>query len=312
MHNYFKSLIIFTFLTAIISLFVLNGDHACADNIRSSPLAGGWYPDDSQKLKIMLETYLAKAHPPEINQPITALISPHAGYVYSGQAAAYGFKLVQGKQYNRVIVIGPSHYARFHGIAVSGYDYYETPLGKVPVEKSVGHILSQHPLFQIQTAAEAREHSLEMQIPYLQVVLKDFSLVPLMVGNLAETEYTLVADHIRRFVTKETLVVVSSDFTHYGARFGYTPFRKQVKKNLRALDLGAVKPILAKDCSGFTSYVQQTGITICGSQPIALLINLLPKKTTGELLTYYTSGDLMNDYSSAVSYCSIVFFESNE
>ena len=182
----------------------------------------------------------------------------------------------------------------------------------VTVEKRVGRELAQHSLFQLQPAAEAREHSLEMQIPYLQLVLKDFSLVPLMVGTLREDEYSLVAEHIKSFITKDTLVVVSSDFTHYGARFGYVPFKDTIKENLHALDMGSVKPILSKDCSGFTTYVQQTGITICGRQPIALLLNLLPENTSGKLLDYYSSGDLTGDYSSAVSYCSIVFFESND
>ena len=286
-------------------------DRAKAEAVRSSPLAGAWYPNDPQKLKKVLEGYLAKARPPDIPEHITSLISPHAGYVYSGQAAAYGFKLLKDKQYSRVIIIGPSHYAHFHGVAVSAYDAYKTPLGTVPVDNRVGNNLSQHRLFRTQPDAEDREHSLEMQIPYLQLVLNDFSIVPLIVGDLSENDYAQVAELVKPFITKETLVVVSSDFTHYGTRFGYIPFREKVKENLHDLDMGSVKPILAKDCSGFTQYVQKTGTTICGSRPIAVLINLLSKESTGTLLTYYTSGDITNDWSSAVSYCSIVFYESH-
>jgi AmmeMemoRadiSam system protein B len=281
-----------------------------AENVRPSPLAGAWYPGDAGSLQKMLNKYLATATPPQSNNQVRALISPHAGYVYSGKAAACGFKAVEGKPYTRVIIIGPSHYVHFHGIGVSSYDAYETPLGTVPVDKTVTSKLSQHPLFQYQPSAESREHSLEMQIPFLQIVLNDFSIVPLVVGDLREPEYAQVVEQLQPCITKHTLVIVSTDFSHYGRRFEFVPFTDNVKENLRALDLGSVDYILSKDFSGFNTYVKKTGITICGRRPVGLLIKLLPVHTSGELLSYYTSADLMNDYSSAVSYCSIVFYEA--
>jgi len=278
-----------------------------APKVRFSPLAGAWYPAEPENLKKMLHNYLEKAHVPRIKGRILALVSPHAGYRYSGQAAAYGFKTIVGKKFERVILIGPSHYARFQGICVSSYDYYETPLGRVPVEKSVGNKLSHHSLFVAQPDAESREHALEMEIPYLQTVLKDFQIVPLLVGELKETDYPEVAGLLHPFITEKTLIVVSSDFTHFGDRFGYVPFRENIKDNLKKLDMGAVEYIVNKDFDGYLEYLRRTGITICGRLPIALLLRLLPSEAEGMLLDYYTSGDLLNDYSSSVSYVSLIF-----
>ena len=275
--------------------------------VRFSPLAGNWYPADPDALKKMLDKYLEGAQVPTINGKIFALISPHAGYTYSGQAAAYGFKTLLGKNFNRVMIIGPSHHTGFRGICVSSYDYYETPLGKVPVEKKVGKELSHHNLFLFKPQTEAQEHALEMEIPFLQMVLKNFKIVPLIVGGLKESDYPVAADLLHPFITDKTLVVVSSDFTHYGRRFGYIPFTKNIKNNLKKLDLGAVNYILRKDFKGYTKYLQETGVTICGRTPIGVLLLLLPPDAEGQLLNYYTSGDLLNDYTSTVSYVSLVF-----
>ncbi len=275
--------------------------------VRSSPLAGSWYPADPEELRKMLINYIEKAKIPKIKGRILALISPHAGYIYSGQAAAHGFKTLMEKDIHRVIIIGPSHYAGFQGICVSSYDYYQTPLGKVPVEKTVGENLSHHNLFVFKPEIEAREHSLEMEIPFLQIALKDFKIVPLIVGSIKEKDYIEVANLLRPFISDKTLIVVSSDFTHYGRRFGYLPFTENIKDNLKRLDLKAVDYIIKKDFNGYQKYLRETGITICGRVPIGILLELLPAEAEGQLLNYYTSGDLLNDYSNSVSYVSIVF-----
>jgi len=312
MHTWFmaKRIFLVVGLLLVSSTAGLCGRLSGADEtgkIRSSPLAGAWYPAEPERLKSMLDAYLQKAHIPKIEGNVLAVVSPHAGYTYSGQAAAYGFKAIAGKRFERVILIGPSHYARFHGIVVSSYDYYETPLGRVPVEKSVGDALSQHSLFAPHPAAENQEHALEMEIPYLQTVLTDFQLVPLIVGDLKEADYSEAAGLLQPFVTDKTLLVVSSDFTHFGNRFGYVPFSENIQNNLRELDLGAVKCIVNRDFDGYMEYLRKTGITICGRLPIALLLRLLPAEAKGMLLKYYTSGDLLSDYSSSVSYVSLIF-----
>ena len=254
-----------------------------------------------------MKKYLDQAQVPENKKKIAALISPHAGYQFSGKAASCGFATLRGKNFDRIIIIGPSHHAWFQGICVSSFDFYETPLGRVPVAKRVGEELSRQKLFLFDSKAEAQEHSLEMQIPFLQVVLKNFTIIPLMVGELEENDFVEAAKFLRPYITDKTLVVVSSDFTHYGERFGYLPFTEDIKNNLKKLDIGAVDLILKKDFTGYQEYLQKTGATICGRAAIGILLQLLPPEAQGALLSYYTSGDVLNDYSSTVSYVSIIF-----
>ena len=275
--------------------------------MRTSPIAGSWYPGDRQELTHLIEQLLKKADLPRIQGSPFGIISPHAGIQFSGQAAAYGFKALQGTGYKRVILLGPSHYMPYHGIATSGVRAYETPLGKIRVDRDVSDALSKHPLFQGPRDAEMPEHSLEMELPFLQAVLDEFAIVPLVVGNLSLKDYDEAAAALKKHIDDQTVVVVSSDFTHYGTRFGYLPFRDDVKNNLAKLDGEAINKITAKDFTGFMAYVEETGATICGVRAIGVFLKMLPPASQGSLLHYYTSGDIIGDYSDAVSYASIMF-----
>jgi len=275
--------------------------------MRKSPIAGSWYPGSPEKLRALVNRLLDSAALPSLAGRPCGVISPHAGIQYSGQAAAYGFKALRGSGIRRVILLGPSHYTYMRGIAPSGVDSYETPLGTVPVDRSICDALRRHSLFQGPHHAEMPEHSLEMQLPFLQTVLGDFTLVPLVVGELSGNDYEEAARVLRPYLDRETVVVASSDFTHYGGRFGYVPFRDNVKQNLERLDGGAIKKIIARDFSGFMNYLDETGATICGARPIGILLKLLPGTASGTLLNYYTSGDLLQDFTDSVSYASIIF-----
>jgi len=275
--------------------------------MRKSPIAGTWYPGTKEKLQSMVNELLENAALPTITGKPFGIISPHAGMQYSGQAAAYGFKALRGAGITRVILLGPSHYTYLHGIATSGVDGYQTPLGVVPVDRTISDALQRHKLFQGPRTAEMPEHSLEMQLPFLQVVLEYFTLVPLVVGELSGSDYDEAAAALRPYLDSTTIVVASSDFTHYGRRFGYVPFQSDVKKNLEKLDGDAIKKIIARDSEGFLQYLDATGATICGARPISLLLKLLPPQATGTLLKYYTSGDLIGDFTDSVSYASILF-----
>jgi len=259
-----------------------------------------------------VDQYLAAAslkHYPK--ERLLALISPHAGYVYSGLAAAYGYNRLNGQVIHRVIILAPSHYVAFHGVSIPDVTHYETPLGKIPLAREITKKLLLNPLFSTVPQAHTKEHSVEMQLPMLQRVLKDFSLVPLVFGQVGKKEFKGIAGALRPFIDKETLLIASSDFTHYGPRFEYVPFKDNVRTRLRALDLGAVDRILAGDFEGFLQYRQRTGATICGFVPIATLLKLLPADTRPRLLHYYTSGDLTGDYQNSVSYVSMAFYEGD-
>ena len=290
----------------LLSITYLAGAMA-NEMVRKSPIAGSWYPGEKKQLQSQIEEYLAKAKPAAIEGRICALISPHAGIQWSGQAAACGYKLLKGKKIKRVIVLGPSHYSGFRGLATSAEEYYETPLGKIKVDKETSEALYKITLFQGPRNAELQEHSLEMQLPFLQSVIGEFLLVPLVVGELSLNDYAEAARALSPYLDANTIVVASSDFTHYGYRFGYQPFKENPRDNLKKLDEGAIKKIIAKDFQGFLNYVDETGATICGTRPIGIILKMLPAKAQGTQLDYYTSGDLTGDFSSSVSYASIAF-----
>ena len=132
-------------------------------------------------------------------------------------------------------------------------------------------------------------------------------MVPIIIGVLIDNDYDQVADTIRPLMDDKTLLVVSSDFTHYGEGYGYVPFKKDIEKNIRALDYGAFDKILSKDFDGLRIYRKETGINACGIIPIALLLKLLPREAQGEILNYDTSGHQSNDFSFSVSYASVIF-----
>ena len=172
------------------------------------------------------------AKPEKIEGGIIALIEPHAGYRDSGKGAASGYKLIKGKNYKRVIILAPSHYAWFNGVAVLDATHYRTPLGLISIDTETCKKLLKEPYFKVVPEAYKKEHSLEIQLPFLQQSLKGFVLVPLIVGEVNGDEYRKIALSIRKFVDKETLLIASSDFTHYGFNFSYIPFKKNIKENL--------------------------------------------------------------------------------
>ncbi|MEK7821493.1 MAG: AmmeMemoRadiSam system protein B, partial [Planctomycetota bacterium] len=284
-------------------------------DVQEPAVSGFFYPRDPEKLKEMLNRLLANAPQKELAGRPVALISPHAGYDYSGGVAAHGYKAVQGKGYKRVIVLAPSHYGkRYRGAAILKARYYKTPLGQVEIDQEVCNQLVEHPpyfgrdaLFGYYSGAYKNEHSIETQLPFLQTVLGEFKLVPVLLGVLMEDDFQKIADALRPYMDENTLVVASSDFTHYGDRFSYTPFRSNIEENLKKLDHGATERILALDFDGLMRYREETGITACGFYPIAVLLKLLPKETQGTVLVYDTSGRMVNDFSQSVSYTSIVF-----
>lgn len=280
--------------------------------MRTSPIAGSWYPGDRGKLRELVESLLQQEDVPEVSGRLFGLIAPHAGIQFSGRAAASAYRLLRGRDINRVILIGPSHYQGFRGLAVSGVDAYETPLGRIPVDRARSDVLSALPLFQGPSKAELPEHSLEMHLPFLQTVLPECELLPLVAGHMSLQDCTQAAKELTALMDSRTIIAASSDFTHYGRRFGYVPFEDNVRENLRELDTGAIDCILEKNCGAFLNYVEETGATICGATPIALLLNMLPPKSRSTLVSYYTSGDILGDYTDTVSYASIVFMDEHK
>ncbi len=280
--------------------------------VRHSAISGSWYPGSADELRSQVEYFLNNVRLPKLPEKISGLIVPHAGYRYSGQTAAYAFKVIKGHDYKRVVILAPSHYAYFYGASTFNVDYYETPLGLVPVDKEVGKALLNEPLFKEQTMTHLREHAIEIELPFLQMVLKRFKLVPILVGHIDEKGLINLVNSIKKILGKDisnTLFIASSDFTHFGPMYGYMPFTKDIPENIKKLDMGAVDFILKGNVKGLLKYAKEKNATICGLYPIATLLSILPKQVKGYLLHYTTSGEILGDYKNSVSYTAIALAE---
>jgi AmmeMemoRadiSam system protein B/AmmeMemoRadiSam system protein A len=278
--------------------------------ILTSPLGQmGWHPADPNVLASQIDGFFQKADVQPADDVI-ALVSPHAGYAYSGQTAAFGVKTAKGK-YARLVVIGPTHQITMQDtLSVPRATHYQTPLGEIPLDTEFIDKLLQHPIFKDIRRAYVTEHSVFIQLPLLQRRFGNFKLVPIVSGRCSLQTVQQAASILKSLVDKDTLVVASSDFTHYGPNFNYVPFTENVPGELKKLDMGAYDYIARLDGSGLLQYCDKTGATICGRVPIAILLSMLPSDTKAELLNYATSGELTGDFSSSVSYLSAAFHGS--
>jgi len=283
---------------------------AATGNSKRSELAGTWYARDESSLRRQIDDLLCSAGT-EPSPPLTGLIVPHAGYVYSGRAAAAGYAGLQSAQYRRAVILAPSHVAAFRGVALLAVESFVTPLGIVRVDRHGVETLGQTPVFHYDAHPFYGEHALEIQLPFLQRVLPEALVVPALVGSLGAHDLAVAAAGLQQLIDDSTLFIVSSDFTHYGWRFGYLPFpadgAQAVRAGLRNLDMGAIDRVCVGDAAAFGRYVSETGATICGHVPIELFLTMHAQRSGGKLLTYYTSLDVTGDYEHCVSYASIAF-----
>jgi len=286
-------------------------------------LSDGWYSREPQKLKEELKKADAlaaasavKRDLDEKNGIIRAIIAPHAGYRYSSAVAAAGYRLFDKKGIKRVIILAPSHSVPIDKVALPWFDTYQTPLGDIPVDLRCIQKLKQSNLFAVHTGVWEKEHSLEVQLPFIQTYLKpDVAIVPLIIGSsMSLAQLGRAAQILKSCIDNNTVVVVSSDFTHYGSRFNYTPFKDSVdvQKSIAYLDHTIIDTIIHKKARDTAGLIEQKGATVCGRMPI-IFFKLLQEKNTwkhlqGRLAAYKTSYDVMHDDpSESVSYAAIVF-----
>ncbi len=281
--------------------------------VRPAVSAGTWYPGDPTELAKQADDLIARASPPEVHGRPLALICPHAGYQYSGAVSAAAYASLRGQSYKRVIVLAFSHRnaGRYRGVDVpKELTAYATPLGNVPIDREACDRLLKSPLFTSNPATDGNEHSLEGQLPFLQRVLKEFSLVPLLIGQMSDRDYGAAAQAIVPLLDNDTLLVASSDFTHYGQRYDYQPFKDDVENKLRELAEQAAAPILRCDFDGFQAHIAKTGDTICGGHgPIPLLLRILSMQggAQGVRAGIDMFGRQTGDWTSSVTYQSFVF-----
>jgi len=296
--------------------------------VRLPIAAGTWYPADAGALRAMVEKHISEAEAPPRKGRCVACIVPHGGYGASGDIAGHAFRLIEAGQYDRVIVLGPSHFAEFRGCSIPSVEACRTPLGDVAVDGPAVRMLDRSSLIDlralhykprlVRVQLHEREHAIEVVLPFLQVRLGAFKLVPIIVGDLKDysggidvNAVNAIARLIRKIVDERTLVVVSSDFTHHGNKYSFRPFKENILEGIEALDRRAFDLILSKDFEGFRTYLEQTRNPICGKTAICILLKLLSPAAQGVLLSYDVSGRRNGDLRNSVSYAAIAFFEGS-
>src|SRR5438034_6506093 len=187
------------------------------DPIRRAAVAGSWYPGTPAAIAAEVEGYLAAARPPVVPGRLVGLISPHAGLRYSGPVAAYGYGLLRGRSRLTVVMVGPSHHTAFDGVAVYARGAFETPLGRVPIAEDIaGALLAAGPALREHPEVHRDEHSLEMQLPFLQHLVPGLRIVPLLMGSQDRAEVEALVGALGRALhERDALLVASSDLSHY-------------------------------------------------------------------------------------------------
>lgn len=258
--------------------------------IRQAAVAGSFYPSDAQSLLQHVQTFLHAALADTEQTAPKAIIVPHAGYIYSGQTAAmaYAQLLPVRSIIKRVILLGPVHRVAVRGLALADVDFFSTPLGEVEIDQAAIAALSPLPQIVHSAAAHAQEHSLEVQLPFLQMVLDDFKLVPLVVGDATAAEVAEVLELL--WGGPETLIVISSDLSHF------LPY-----KLAQRVDDETVTRILALQPS--LSHQQA-----CGGTPVnGLLLAAKQHQLHVKLLDACNSGDTAGDKERVVGYAAFTF-----
>lgn len=254
--------------------------------VRKPAVAGKFYEENPKLLRTVILRYLADGT--SLGEPVRLLICPHAGFVFSGPVAAKGYATIASNA-KRVFIVGPSHYEAFRGMAVPEFEYYETPLGKVKIDRDVISRLRKNPAVVSSSGFDQPEHCLEVQLPFLQVQLSDFSIVPILTGAI---DPKTAADLLYPFFDDTTVIIASSDLSH---------FKKQM--TARKIDDRSITTILAGDLNG--------PIDACGEIPIRIVMHiagmagLTPLKLDAR--TSYETAPEHCDNSRVVGYVSVAY-----
>ncbi len=269
--------------------------------VRPSPIAGSWYPGDKPSLQKAIQGYIDQASPPGVEGNIYGLIVPHAGYFYSGATTGYAYRCVQGLSFDICVVLSPLHDYQPADLLTSSHAAYATPLGEIPIAADlvdeIDRDLQASAGLQLQRIGNDREHSLEIQLPFLQVVLKDaFQLVPIMVRTLNAGNLQAAARCIHKVLEgKRTLVIASTDLSHFYPKATAVKLDRVMTGRFTAFDPAGV----------LEAEAHQEGFA-CGAGAVALALwtTQLMGATRVTLLHHSTSADASGDTSRVVGYAA--------
>ena len=269
-------------------------------NVREPEVAGMFYPESASKLKDEVQQLLNDNKPQEKFENAVGIVSPHAGYIYSGRTAAIAFNAIKQKKYKTVVIISPSHREYFAGISIYNGDAYKTPLGEVPINKEMRYeLVIDNKIIFNGINGHRGEHAVEVQIPFLQMVLNNFSIVPIVMGDQNKMCINELSQRLAGVVDDETLIIASSDLSHFYSK-------EQADKR----DSIVEKRIAEFDYENLQKDLETGKCEACGGGPIVAMMKtagLLNRKKS-KILSRTDSGDVTGDNSEVVGYLSAVLF----
>lgn len=294
--------------------------------VRMPSAAGSHYPDDPDVLLNTLKGFFDAADTPAVPDFLAGCIVSPAPYGLAGPVTAHAFKSLQPGQYDRVIILTPSHTAQIENCSIAAVDAYVTPLGPVPLDAEAVRKLLFSPLFtsrslQYRKVAQREqvheyEYGDETLLPYLQERLLEFKIVPIVVGKLTDATDKFnpgavegIVDALKPLIDGRTLVVASSSFTHFGNDFSNRPFNDNIIEGIERLDRQAFELVLARDMDGFERYLTKTKNVIDGARCIQILMRLLPARCQSRILAYEVSGAKTGDLNRSISFAAFTFHD---
>lgn len=268
-----------------------------AERIREPSVAGMFYPGERAVLTREVDALLSRVEPVKLEGDLYGLISPHAGYVYSGFTAAKGYKLLERKAVDTVVIISPSHREYFKGISVYSGSAYRTPLGVLPVDEALrSELIQDGEIIVASVAGHRDEHAVEVQLPFLQRVLKEFRILPIVMGDQRREFCVLLGEKLASVLEgKNFLLVASSDLSHY------YPYDVACE-----LDRIVIDEVEEFDAEGLLEDLETKRAEACGGGPMVAML-LAAKKLgadTTKILHYCNSGDVTGDRDGVVGYLS--------
>ena len=289
-----------------------------ASSLHATPYSGTWYPNDPEELSALLDELWRKSEARTGEYVLAggrAFVVPHAGLVYSGTVAAAAYRHVERLQPERILLAGFAHRGAPRGIWIPEIEGFETPLGTVAVDRELADEFAATEPFGTLPESRLCDHSVEIQLPLLQKAAPGARVVPLYVSELDASARGKAARVLAGCMTPATVMLASSDLTHFGRDFGFQPFPVDalVADRLRRLDYEVIESAGSLREQLFLETLRETSATVCGSEPIALLLATLQRvEQDGEIfqetLDYQTSGEIVGDYHSSVSYGALGFF----
>ena len=303
----------------IVMIMIHSVGNACSSGekrVRMPAVAGAFYPADADTLRETVVSFLSEASSAEADKEVQAVIVPHAGYVYSGSTASEAIKAIPSDAvYKRIFLLGPSHRATFDGASVNNaFDSYATPLGQVKVDnETVDALLHADPVFTYVPEAHAREHCLEVQLPFLQVHLQHVPpIVPVIIGTQDLAKLRRIAQALQPYFTSDNLFVISSDFSHYPS---YEDANRVDKVTGEAIESGSLRKFLDALEKNARKGVPRLATSACGQSPIAVLLLLMEGRKDLQVrhLTYCNSGDaIYGDKDRVVGYHAFSIVKKEE